>query len=173
VAQWPGQIPPHTVNQTVCLTDFMATFSAVTGYRLKSNEGEDSYNLLPLLLEKTESAPIREATVHHSINGDFSIRKGDWKLLVSPGSGGWSYPRPGKDTTVIRSLPKIQLYDLRKDPAESENVYAAHLETVRELQTLLTRYIRDGRSTPGEAQRNDGKYPWKQLDWMEILNNSN
>jgi hypothetical protein len=40
--------------------------------------------------------PIREATVHHSINGSFASRKGDWKLIFAAGSGGWSFPTPGK-----------------------------------------------------------------------------
>jgi arylsulfatase A-like enzyme len=169
VAQWPEKIKPHTITQTVCLTDFVATFAALTGYVLKDNEGEDSYNILPLLLNQSEDTVIREATVHHSINGEFSLRKGKWKLLLSPSSGGWSYPRPGTDTAVIRTLPQVQLYDIHADPEETQNVYAAHPDIVTELKNLLAQYIRNGRSTPGVAQKNDGDDPWKQLDWMNNL----
>lgn len=95
--QWPIKIKQsRTVSQTVCLNDFMATFASIVGYDLKDNEAEDSYNLLPLLLKPSIPMAIREATVHHSINGSFAIRKGEWKLILAAGSGGWSFPRPGK-----------------------------------------------------------------------------
>ena len=165
--RWPDKVKPHTVGQTICLTDFYATFAAVAGHRMADTEGEDSYNLRPALDSEKEVAPIREATVHHSINGEFSIRKGKWKLLLSPSSGGWSYPRPGKDDAVIATLPRVQLYDMEADPTERKNLEAVHPEVVKELKALLARYIQNGRSTPGEPQTNDGPEWWKQLSWMK------
>ena len=157
IVRWPAKVKPHKVEQTICLTDFFATFSALTDYRLKDNEGEDSYNILPLMLNNNPRKIIREATVHHSINGDFTIRKGEWKLLFSPGSGGWSYPRPGKDDQVIATLPSVQLYNLNSDPGEIKNLYAEYPAIVSELKALMIKYIKDGRSTPGTVQKNDGK----------------
>lgn len=165
--RWPAKIKPHTVNQTVCLTDFFATFATIADYQLKDSEGEDSYNILPLLLNEKEGDVIREATVHHSINGDFTIRKGKWKLLLSPSSGGWSFPKPGTDDEVIETLPLIQLYNMKTDPAEKNNVYAEHPEVVKELKDLMIKYVKEGRSTPGTPQKNDGPEVWKQLSWME------
>lgn len=167
VVRWPARIKPHVVDQTICLTDFFATFAAVADYRLKDTEGEDSYNILPLLLDEKESNVIREATVHHSINGEFTIRKGDWKLLLSPSSGGWSFPKPGTDDEVIKTLPLVQLYNMKEDPAETNNVYAEHPEIVKDLKDLMVKYVKDGRSTPGAPQKNDGPEIWKQLSWME------
>lgn len=167
VVRWPARVKPHVVDQTVCLTDFFATFAAVTDYQLRDSEGEDSYNILPLLLNEKEGEVIREATVHHSINGDFTIRKGEWKLLLSPGSGGWSFPKPGTDDEVIKTLPSVQLYNMQSDPAEKNNVYAEHPEVVKELKDLMIKYVKEGRSTPGTPQKNDGPEVWKQLSWME------
>jgi arylsulfatase A-like enzyme len=161
--QWPGKIKPHWVDQTVCLTDFLATFSSLTGYQLKSNEGEDSYNLLPLLLHPDYQQTVREATVHHSIKGSFTIRKGDWKLLLSPGSGGWSSPKPGPEEN---GLPKVQLYNMKTDIAETTNLYLKFPDKVAELKALMTKYVREGRSTPGQAQKNDGAATWDELKWM-------
>lgn len=159
ILQWPVKVKPHRVEQTVCLTDFMATFAAVSGERLADNEGEDSYNLLPALLKRNYRKTIREATVHHSINGSFTIRRGEWKLLLAPGSGGWSAPKPGED----EGLPAVQLYRLGDDPAERNNLYAEYPEVVEELTELMRKYIREGRSTPGVPQQNDGKREWKQI----------
>lgn len=166
ILRWPEGTKPHEVRQTVCLTDFYATFVAINGYKLMDSEGEDSYNLLPAIVSETEIDPIREATVHHSIDGQFTIRQGDWKLLLSASSGGWSAPTP-TDTLALDSLPPIQLYNMKDDPSETTNVEAEHPEIVSRLRALMAKYVREGRSTPGAPQKNDGEYPWKELDWMK------
>lgn len=166
ILRWPEGTKPHEVRQTVCLTDFYATFAAINGYKLMDSEGEDSYNLLPAIVSETEIDPIREATVHHSIDGQFTIRQGGWKLLLSASSGGWSAPTP-TDTLALDSLPPIQLYNMKDDPSETTNVEAEHPEIVSRLRALMAKYVREGRSTPGAPQKNDGEYPWKELDWMK------
>lgn len=163
ILRWPGGAKPHRVEQTVCLTDFYATFAALNGYTLQDSEGEDSYNLMPAITSPAEISPIREATVHHSIAGQFTIRRGEWKLLLSPSSGGWSAPKPN-DSTALASLPPVQLYNMKTDPSEQKNVEAQYPEKVAELSSLLVKYVEEGRSTPGSPQKNNGKYPWKQLD---------
>lgn len=157
--KWPARIKkPHIVDQTVCLNDFMATFAAITGYKPADNEAEDSFNLLPAILKPGYRKVIREATVHQSVNGNLAIRKGDWKLLMTPGSGGWSYPRPGKEE---QGLPPVQLFNMRNDPSEKVNLQAEHPEIVKKLTDLLRKYIEDGRSTPGSPQENEGEFPDK------------
>ena len=81
--------------------------------------------------------------------GLFSIRQGEWKLILDAGSGGWSYPKPGRD---YEGLPTVQLYNLKNDPAEKTNLYAQHPEKVTQLKALLRKYIQDGRSTIGTPQ---------------------
>ena len=48
-----------------------------------------------------------------------------------------------------------ELFDLRQDLSERRNLYGERPEIVRELKGLLAKYQRDGRSTPGAAQKND------------------
>ncbi len=161
--KWPAKITrPDVVTQTICLNDFMATFADITGYPLADNEAEDSYDLLPVILHPENQEIIREATVSHSINGSFTIRSGDWKLLLAAGSGGWSSPVPG--SREEEGLPPVQLYDMKNDPSETKNVQDKHPEVVQRLTILLKKYIEDGRSTPGTPQKNDGEYPWKQIE---------
>ena len=107
--------------------------------------------MLPILLDKA-TGPVREALVHHSINGKFSIRQGRWKLELCPGSGGWSAPRD--PLAVKQGLPAVQLYDIQADPAEEKNVEAENPDVVKQLTDLLERYVAQGRSTPGAPQKN-------------------
>ena len=165
LVQWPARIKGGTEsNETVCLTDLMATIAAITGGRLPDNAGEDSFNLMPALLQESYSTPLREATVHHSVGGNFSIRQGKWKLIFCPGSGGWSYPKPKEARKA--GLPFFQLYDLESDEGEKENLVEQHPEVVDRLTKLMEKYIREGRSTPGSPQQNEGETPFlaEELD---------
>lgn len=153
VVRWPGKTRPgSTSGELVSLVDFMATCAEIVGERLPDNAAEDSVSLLPALLGKS-GKPLREALVHHSIDGKFSIRQGRWKLELCPGSGGWSQPRDPQ--AIKRGLPKVQLYDMTADLGEQKNLQAAHPEVVQRLTALLERYVADGRSTPGKPQKND------------------
>ena len=57
-----------------------------------------------------------------SINGSFAIRKGDWKLIFAPSSGGWSYPRPIDIERENLNLPTMQLYNLKNDILKKTNI---------------------------------------------------
>lgn len=153
--RWPGVVAAGTTSrQLICLTDLMATCAEILGQRLPEDAAEDSVSILPAL-EGRDRGPLREAVVHHSINGSFAIRQGDWKLALCPDSGGWSSPRPG--TREAAGLPPIQLYNLASDPAERQNLHDRHPEVVARLTALLEKYVADGRSTPGPARQNDVK----------------
>ncbi len=147
IVRWPGRVEEGTQSdETICLTDLLATSASIVGAELPEDAGEDSYDILPAILGERLSGPIREATVHHAGDGSFSIRQGKWKLELCPGSGGWSSPTQAEAREA--GLPPIQLYDLEKDIAEKVNVYKEFPDTVAELTALLEKYKKDGRSAP-------------------------
>ncbi|MEO2048558.1 MAG: nitrilase-related carbon-nitrogen hydrolase, partial [Pirellulales bacterium] len=159
LARWPGKIKPGGRSaQTLCLTDLLRTCSELLGDPLPEDAGEDSVSFLSLLCGIPTDTSLREATIHHSINGSFAIRQGNWKLLLCPGSGGWSAPRP--KLARQQDLPLIQLYDLKTDIGERHNVAAEHPQVVARLVRLLEQYVEKGRSTPGKAQSNEGETPF-------------
>lgn len=163
--RWPEQIKSGSESEeTVCLSDMLATCADILDEKLADNAGEDSVSNLPVWLGEQYEKPLRDATVHHSINGSFSIRQGNWKLEFCPGSGGWSSPQP--DSDEVKGLPAIQLYDLNADIGERDNLQDKHPEIVNHLSELMTQYVRNGRSTPGVAQENTGPKYWPQLNWM-------
>ncbi len=146
ICRWPGKIGPGTQSrQTVCLTDMLATFAAIVGDSLPQDAGQDSYNILPAMLNPAFEISIREATVHHSGNGMFAIRQGPWKLVQGLGSGGFTAPRkiepkPGG--------PEGQLYNLSDDPGEQKDLWAEYPQIVKRLSDLLERYKQQGYSRP-------------------------
>ncbi len=155
IARWPGKIKPGTkTDEVICLTDFLATCADIIGVELPENAGEDSYSLLPVLLNQELKEPLREATIHHSIDGSFSVRKGKWKLILAPGSGGWSQPNNMK--AMKEKLPLVQLYDLSQDVEEMQNLQGDFPGVVKELTSLMEKYLKNGRSTLGIRQKNDG-----------------
>ena len=132
--------PGLTCSQTVCSVDILATLADVFGAKLPAAAGEDSVSLLPLL--RGVDKPIHEAVIHHSAAGVFAVRSGKWKLILGPGSG-------AADGT------KSHLYDLAADIGEKTDLAARHPEEVTRLTELMDTFVADGRSTPGEKQKND------------------
>lgn len=153
VVRWPGVVKPGSkCAQLTSHNDIMATCAEITGAKIPVNAGEDSFSLLPLL--KGGDRPIREAVVTHSGMGMFAIQRGEWKLIVGQGAGskrpGDTGPEPG------------QLYNMTAYIGETKNLYAQHPEIVTELTALLKRYVEDGRSTPGQKQKNDVPVNWNK-----------
>ena len=151
IARWPGVIQPASrCDRLLCLSDLMATCAEIVGENLPDHTGEDSVSMVPLF--RQTGTPTRDHVVHHSISGKFAIRSGRWKLVLCPGSGGWTF----NDAEAAKSgLPIVQLYDMRADPGERHNVHAEHPDKVRQMIALLQKIVDDGRSTPGERQHND------------------
>jgi len=146
LVRWPKHVPAGIVcAEPGCLTDLMATAAAASGARLPRDAAEDSFNLLPAMEGCRLKKPIREAIVHHSAMGHFSIRQGEWKLCLELGSGGITEPR--KETPAADG-PRGQLYNLREDPGELVNVYKNFPQVVERLTALLEKYKSEGRSRP-------------------------
>jgi arylsulfatase A-like enzyme len=160
IARWSAAIAPGTrCEQLVGLNDWMATCAELVGAPLPPNAGEDSISLRPLFRDPDQ--PVRDHLVHHSINGKFALREGDWKLLLCPGSGGWAAPRD--DEAVRQGLPLVQLYNLRDDVGELRNLQAEQPGRVRRMVARLRQLISEGRSTPGPRQPNDAAIDlWKR-----------
>jgi arylsulfatase A len=143
LVRWPGRVAPRSLStQTVCLTDVFATVAGAVGQPLAKDMAEDSFSLLPEL-EGRQKGPLRPGIVHHSSTGLFSVRQGDWKLVLGRGSGGFTEPveilvRPGE--------PEGELYNLKDDPHEDNDLYQDRPEVVARLTALLDKWKAAGRS---------------------------
>jgi arylsulfatase A len=150
IIKWPGIIKSGTVSREVInQVDLMATLAEIVGYKLPSEAAEDSYNLLPLLQRKADAKDIREATVQNTFKDQYAIRKGDWVLIDSK-SGmhskvpEWFNERFGYTENQFEG----ELYNLKEDVSQKNNLYEEKPEKVAELRALLLRYKTKGRSIP-------------------------
>lgn len=161
IFSWPASVGPGTQSdQLISLGDLYATFAEMFEVEYGDDVAEDSISFLPALYGNPIESP-REAVVHHSISGHFAIRQGPWKLLLAPGSAGWSAPK-NKDAKEA-GLPDMQLYNMAEDLAEQNNLIAQYPEKAQAMIALLESYVDQGRSTPGEPQENDARINiWKK-----------
>ncbi|MEO1614728.1 MAG: arylsulfatase [Planctomycetota bacterium] len=152
IVRWPKGIKPgQKTTALCCLTDLYATLRDLTGQEKETLGGEDSFSLVPVFAGEPTTG--RVSLVSHSVSGMFAIRKGDWKLCLSAGSAGWSAPR--EPVAKKQKLPPMQLYNLKSDRGEQNNLIQDHPGKVKELLELLAEKVERGRSTPGPAVSND------------------
>ncbi len=127
-ARWPAKIDPgSTCNKAICLVDLFATAADIIETEVPARQGSDSFSLLPLLQGGDWATP-RAPVIHHSVDGMFAIRDGDWKLVLGNGSGGREAPR-GKPFEK-----PYQLFNLKVDPGEQSNVIEEHPEVAMHLE---------------------------------------
>ena len=144
IVRWPGKIAAGSQSSfKTTLTNLMATCADVLGVKLDKNSGEDSQSILPVLFHDKNNIEKEIPIIHHSSLGYFAIREGDWKLIEKRGSGGFSppaiyEPKPGE--------PVGQLYNLKKDPSETKNVYSDYPEITQRLKYILEEVKEEGRS---------------------------
>lgn len=145
IVSWPSTIAQGKINpQLFGLNDVIATLAGIIGLPDKKKEFEDSRDFSPIFLGKSDSI-TREHLVNHSINGSFAIRKGDWKLILAEGSGCWTKtvpPNPGE------KLPPVQLYNLKNDPQELNNLQDEYPELIKEMSATLEKIKSQGYSNP-------------------------
>jgi arylsulfatase A-like enzyme len=142
----------------------MASLAALLQVELPADAGVDSVDILPALLGVDRDGPLREATVHHSGQGKFAIRRGDWVLILAPsGDDNGKQGEPPwfqKDRGHAPHAQAGELFNLEADPSQKDNLYATEAAKVAELTALMTRYVTEGRSTPGPRQKNDVDITW-------------
>jgi arylsulfatase A len=135
LVSWPRAIPVgRVVDAPTELTDILATLADVTNQKLSDSIEHDSCSFGHLLGIAANNSAKRSVLVHHSLQGLFAIRVGDWKLAEARGSGGFSSPKTVKAKT---GEPSVQLYNLANDPYETQNVAAQNPDRVEDLTKKL------------------------------------
>lgn len=138
--RWPEGLPAgKSSDALVSVIDSLPTIAAATG--AKRPKKTDGVNLLPYLRGKTKKEPHENLfwrTTEHAalqrmrkqpnsvppvyIPHLSAVREGDWKLLVFDDSS---------------SKPRVELYDLAKDPSEENDLSEKQPKIVKRLSKAL------------------------------------
>lgn len=133
VVRWPGVVAPGSTSaQTVCFPDVFATCVEAAGGEVAEGAAEDSVSFCALLRGEQPKVRRQVTVLRHAGS---VVRDGAWKWIGHRGSGGFTR---GAET----GPSKGQLYDLDKDPGETDNVYAEHPDVVRRLAQQAARVRR-------------------------------
>jgi arylsulfatase A-like enzyme len=140
IVRWPVRVKPGVTHALVSQVDLIASLASLTGQRLGNSEAPDSFDVLAALLGQSRQG--REHIVEHA--GGLALRVGGWKYL-EPVQG----PKRSATTNIeLGNDSEPQLYDLSKDPGETQNLASQHPERVQSMEALLRRIKQDGRSRP-------------------------
>ena len=130
IVRWPGHVRPSTTTATPVITmDIHATILDVANLKADPSNTPDGISLLPML--KNESKLARESIYFHYPNYAFhkgnrlasAIRSGDHKLIK------------------FYDNDSIELYDLKKDISESQNIAAQMPRIAEKLRTDLESWL--------------------------------
>jgi arylsulfatase A-like enzyme len=121
VVSWPGKLAPRQVDSPVAVADWMPTFAALAGYQGSADLRWDGRDIGPLLAGEVPTEPRTLYGAGPGFRESF-VRVGDWKLIAS---------RDGK-------RPE-ELYDLSRDPYETQNLASREPERLAELKAALVR----------------------------------
>lgn len=113
----------------ICQIDLLATSAQLVGVKLNADEAIDSEPLLTTLMGQEDKG--RTHMVQHAQT--LAIVKDNWKY-IAPSNG---TPYMKLTDTETGNLSEDQLYDLKNDIGEKNNVASKYPEKVAELKQLL------------------------------------
>ena len=121
IARWPGKIKPGTVTDHVsAFWDVLPTCADLAG--VAKPEKIDGISFLPTLLGKTSEQQQHDFLYWEFHEGKYSkvaVRMGDWKAVkLTPHS-------------------PIELYNLKKDSEEENNIASQHSDIVEKINNYL------------------------------------
>lgn len=131
IIKWPGVTQPGSVcEEPVISMDFYPTMLEMAGLRPRPEQHIDGVSLVPIL--RGEKEHLRERALfwhypHYHGSGSIpssAIRVGDWKLIE------------------FYEERKIELYNLREDIGERQDLSAERPEKAKELRRLLHLLLR-------------------------------
>ena len=120
IARWPGTIKPGTTSDLLTsFVDFLPTAADLCG--VPAPPGLDGRSITPALLGKDPQVP-RESLYFEIYEPFFqqAVRMGDWK--------GYR----------LGTKAPLELYDLKADPAEKQDIAAAHPDIVCQIEAIMT-----------------------------------
>ncbi|HUX56595.1 MAG TPA: arylsulfatase [Bacteroidales bacterium] len=140
---WPSIIKPGVSKALFNQVDFYASLANLVGQKLNPTEAPDSYNVLPVLLGKSDKG--RQIMLEEAFT--LALRKGNWKYIEPQSKDTPDWLKDKKVETGLNAFP--QLFNLSTDVGEQHNVIAQYPKRRKNMQKILKAILDDGGSRPG------------------------
>lgn len=142
IFKWPGKVAAGSVSdEVISQVDVMASIGAIMPAQMPQDAAPDGYNLMPILLGKEYSTPLRQATVHNTYKNIWGLRQKKW-LYINHSSG--EHSKMPESFKELREYEDFEteglLFDLKQDPGQKINLYGQFPEIVDEMDALLEEY---------------------------------
>lgn len=127
LVRWKGKIAPGTTSDRVTgFEDWLPTLLELAGAKDREPAGLDGISFAPTLLGQPQAPRPFLYRESPGYGGQQCVRVGHWKFVRQNLNA--------KDNEAKR--PTNELYDLEKDPFETKDVSAQHLNIVAELAAI-------------------------------------
>ena len=137
IVHWPGKVEAGTTDALFSQIDLYASLARLVGQEVADHAAPDSRDYLEALLGTDTKG--RDYVIEASPYG-LSVTDGTWHYIV-PSNG----PAMNELTnTELGNAPEDQLYDLKDDIGEQNNVAAKHPEVVESLKAVLGKETEKG-----------------------------
>jgi arylsulfatase A-like enzyme len=131
IISWKSKIKPSVSNALTSHIDWYASLAALISAKTLIGECPDSRNQLNTLLGKDKKGC--EYVIKQNVHLALSIIQGDWKY-IDPNNAG----QKSRETNIeLGNSKKPQLYNLKVDIGEQNNLAEQFPEKVQELKALL------------------------------------
>jgi arylsulfatase A-like enzyme len=132
LVQWKGKLPAGKVyDQPVIQLDFLPTGLAAADVPIQPSWKLDGVNLLPYLRGEKSGSP--HAALYWRFGGSMAIRMGDWKLVKTTSGRGNADGAGAANRRDKATAQGAELYNLREDIGEQNNVAASQPDKAKEL----------------------------------------
>ena len=151
IIRWPGKTTAgSTSDEPVCGVDFLPTVCAITGIAPPQDRKLDGASLLPILAgRKLERSTPLYWHFNHAFGGPLvALRSGDWKILATLDKEplrGTAITEQSEADFHAAELKEFQLYNLKDDIGETNDLAAAQPAKLKEMQGLLAAKYREVR----------------------------
>lgn len=132
--QWKGKIKPNQQSTALMSqVDFLRSFAAITGQKVPKDKAIDSQDHWQALIGNDSKG--RKSLVQEAIRNVLSYVEGDYKY-IEPHPGPAMVPWNVNIETGFNDKP--QLYNLKKDPGETNNLASEMPGKVKKMRETLT-----------------------------------
>ncbi|MBA6154045.1 arylsulfatase [Gelidibacter gilvus] len=150
IIRWPDGTGKGTVSDAlVSQVDFLRSLAALAGVEKVYDDVVDSQNTLDVFLGDNTAG--RTSLIQESFMGPLSYIEGEWKY-IEPLDGPTLVPWGPIIETGFQLEP--QLFHLKNDPNEQENLASEYPERVEELKTKLADFKKHGFKNQHEVNLN-------------------